>query len=264
MGLSFPFLGSLSSLSRFDAIGSCGFERTIHGHPKSICMKLALIIFMLPFLLTAQESGKPKTYRNEVGVDVTSLIDQFFFLNTSNNYGEYRPFYLVTYKRLMKQYSFRLGLGGKSNATKSPDEELPDRVDNSSYGYMDFRIGLEKNIEFSKRWYLHYGFDFMHSIYKRHADRSFSSGGWAFGADIREQRLALAPTVIIEFKINQRLSLQMETNFAVYFSQYENKPSVIPIEAHPSSPLPTTELTENREFGTELTVPRFLILAAKL
>ncbi len=223
-----------------------------------------LVFFMIPKLLVAQEANIPKNHSNELGMDITSIIRQFFFINNSDTYQAPRPNYLFTYKRLMKQYSFRLGIGGNSYASKTTDKQLPDQIKNRSFSQLDIRIGLEKNAELSKHWCFHYGFDVKHTIFNNHDDRASSGGGWASGWDFRERKLALAPTVMMEFKINPRLSLQTETNFAIYFSKSESQYFVTRIAEQPSSPAPSNDFIEERIFGAEFAVPRFLILAVKI
>lgn len=227
-------------------------------------ISIVIALFLLPVFLVAQASKQTKSYRNEIGTDVISLINRIVYLNFSQEDYSYNPTYFINYKRLMKEFNFRAALGGYTHTTERPDKYLPDQVNTTSSMYINFRIGLEKNFELSKRWRFHYGIDNKHTIYNYHHDGNTSSGGWAVGSDVHDYTLALAPTLIIEFKVNQRLSFQTEANYAVYFSRYEYKPFATQIEENPSTALPSLSLESNTEFGTEFSVPRFLILAIRI
>ncbi len=218
----------------------------------------------LPVLLVAQASKTTKIHRNEIGMDLTYLLSQFFHVDRNMNYQPYLPTYAVTYKRMTENFNFRTGLGGYSQTREWPDDAFPDKIDNTKIINIDFRIGFEKNAEISKRWSFHYGLDFRYNLYYSHSDERYSLGDWAVGDETYDQKLAIAPIVMVEFKINQRLSLQTEASYGVYYRRYEYKPLLTQISETLPSPIPAVAMDEYEEFGDDFYIPNFLILAVKI
>lgn len=58
------------------------------------------------------DSISNRKYPNELGIDVTSLIHQVFFINASDFYSGYYPIYYATYRYRFPEWSIRTGIGG--------------------------------------------------------------------------------------------------------------------------------------------------------
>lgn len=233
-------------------------------------MKLAFtftiaVVLTLPVFLTGQDTIETKIYRNEIGTDFTTLLNQVLFVNFSQNYQEYQPIYYITYKRLLKNFNIRFGIGGKTKSNTFPVDYLPDKFNTSRSSTIDYRLGIEKSSELGKRWNFHYGLDFRHTFSKSHQDNYTSKDGWGEGFDEHGRVLAIAPIMMIEFKINNRISLLTEANFTAYFQREERKPFYFQYPDDPSAePQPKVEVDVSKERGTEFDVPRFIIIAVKI
>ena len=223
------------------------------------------LVFTLPVFLAAQDTSEPKIHRNEIGTDVTSLINQILFVNTVDDYQEYEPIYYITYKRMLKKINLRFGIGGNSKSTYRPLDRLPDKIDATSDTEIDYRLGIEKADELTKRWSFYYGLDFRHTIFKSHEDYYGTSVGWDYGNDSHGRVFAIAPIMMIEFKFNNRLSLQTQANFAAYFQHTEKTPFFYQNPADPpSEPQPPVETKVFKERGFEFSLPRFIVIAVNI
>ncbi len=223
------------------------------------------VFFALPVSLAAQDTDEPKIYRNEIGTDVTSLINQILFVNATDNYQGYEPIYYLTYKRILDKFNLRLGIGGNSISTYNPRESLPDKIDASTDTDIDYRIGIEKAVELTKRWSFYYGLDFRHTISKSHDDHRGTKQGWGWGENSHGYTFAFAPNMTFEFKINKRLSLQTQANFSVYFQRRETKPFYFQYPDNPSSEIrPVSESEVYKQHGLEFAVPNFIIIAVRI
>ncbi len=218
-----------------------------------------------PMLLAAQDTIETRVYRNEVGTDFTTLINQLFFVNISQYDQDYQPIYYFTYKRLLKKFNIRFGIGGRIRSIEEPNDRLTDKIELSSSTKIEYRLGVEKTAELGKRWNFHYGVDFRHTFYRAHYDNWGTEDDWGYGRNAHERILSIAPNMMIEFKINNRVSLQTEANFTAYFQREESKRFYYEfVDEHVSNPKPSAKTEVYKQNGTEFTVPYFINIAFKL
>lgn len=180
-------------------------------------MKKPLILFTLfSFLVlgsNAQETSAEKDYKNEFGVEVTTLMRSV--LSFSAQQYPSAPHFL-SYRRHLGNGNIRAGLGGDYTNTETPRSWLSDT---SEYLYMSydirFRIGYEWYSELGKRWQVFYGADFRPRYqYYKNAAESFD-GFYTTGSEMESWQYALAPVLGFRFRITDRLSLLTEASLSI-------------------------------------------------
>lgn len=228
---------------------------------KSINYFILLFSYIFPVMINAQSGGEIK--KNEIGTDITSLIERILSFNQSEFSTPYSATYQVTYKRHFNKMSLRTGIGGNTSSA-DVDNNFSEEVIKRTSQKIDYRIGIEKGIELNRRWGFYYGVDFRHSISNTRNDSWFSNGGWRHGYDRKGSVLGFSPLFGLEFKIGDRIALQTEANFIAYFSRIESQPIITQISENPSFERPSSDLEIAKSSGTTFNVPNFLVLTVKL
>ena len=228
-------------------------------------MKLSkyLLIFSLVLPTMTMAQTKKETKKNEIGTDITALIEQILNFNQSEFYTPYSATYQITYKRHFKGFSTRTGIGG-GTYSEDVDNNFSEEVFKRTSKKIDYRIGIEKPVELSKRWNFYYGLDFRHSISNARNDFNYQNGGWRYGSERKGSVIGFSPLFGLEFRISERIALQTEANFIAYFSKNTNQPIITKISDNPSFEMPSTDLEEDKSRGTAFNVPNFLVLSIKL
>jgi hypothetical protein len=103
----------------------------------------------VPAMLTAQ--SETTTFKNEFGTDVIGLVQQILNLNQGQFNPPYAPIYHLTYKRHFDKFSARVGIGGNISADNVDNNAINETIKNSRV-LLNYRIGVEKSINLSKRW----------------------------------------------------------------------------------------------------------------
>jgi len=185
-------------------------------------MKKVLLIFVL-ILIVLTSFGQDtitstKPYKDEFGLDVTGLIQQFLIINQGEYYVEYSPTYYLTYRRHFKPGNIRAAIGSAfENKDLSPTWTTDtNKYKSRSYSF-DIRIGWEFINQLSKHWQIFYGFDFRPSYYYSKNDLVYWSSSYATGRESKNQIYAVAPLLGIRFKFSDRLSLTTEASFSVNY-----------------------------------------------
>lgn len=222
---------------------------------------LSILALVLPLVTTAQtEKG---TKKNEIGTDITALIEQVLNFNKTEFTSPYSATYQITYKRHFKGFSARIGVGGRT-ASQDVDDDFSDEVFKKIDRRINYRIGVEKPVELSKRWNFYYGLDFRHSITQARNDFHYQNGGWRYGSDTKGSTISISPLFGLEFRITDKIALQTEANFLAYFYKSSKQPIITQITENPSDEMPSTDLEETKIRGTAFNVPDFLVLTIKL
>jgi len=228
---------------------------------KSLKTITLLFILSMPFATSAQTEAAPK--KNEVGTDITALINQVFNFNSSNNFDPYSSVYQLTYKRHFKKFSARVGVGG-STAFQEDYNSNYNEVYTRSFNNMSYRLGIEKPIELSTRWNFYYGVDFKHSISNSSSEFNYQNGGWIVGSNRENTILGISPLFGIEFRLNERISLQTEANFFAYYSLFNTTPIITQVAVTPTTDRPIIQAQESTGIETTFGVPSFLVLSIRL
>lgn len=164
--------------------------------------------------ITNPDTTKDK-HNNEIGIDATPLLQQFFFFNSDEYFSpNIHPYYLM-YRRYINKLGIRAGIGG----TYSTDESVPNdtTVTYRKRTILDFRLGIERKTDFAKRWQFFYGLDIWSNIDINYNDYQYSNGGQKVGYDNQTMKYGVAPLLGFRLKINERISITTETNFQFYY-----------------------------------------------
>lgn len=228
---------------------------------KFLKLPLVVLICILPMLVSAQTVHE--TNKNEIGTDITALLERILNFNRSEFFSPYNATYQITYKRHFDRFSLRAGIGGSTNSEDADDSFSNDVLKRNSQR-INYRIGIEKGIKLSNRWGFYYGIDFRHSISNMRNDFWYQNGGWRYGFDRKGSVLGVSPLFGLDFRISDRIALQTEANFIAYFSKTENQPIITQIAENPSFDRPSSDLQIDESQGTGFNVPNFLVLTIRL
>ena len=227
---------------------------------KSLKKTLLILALISPIILQAQ--SEKEINKNEIGTDITSLIEQILNFNQDQFSTSFSPIYQLIYKRHFNKFSLRMAIGGNSFSRERDSQVTDEKVNNSAQSF-NYRIGLEKQMNIGKHWRFSYGLDFNQVISNSSNDFIFQNGGWRHGSERKRNTIGFSPFFGIDFKINERISLQTETNFIVYSFKSSTQPIITQILDNPVSPMPSTEKEIENQKGTEFNVPNFLNLTIR-
>lgn len=179
-------------------------------------MKKPLVLITLFSLLVlgtnAQETAPEKEYKNEFGVEVTTLMRSV--LSFSALQYPSAPHFL-SYRRHLGKGNIRAGLGGDYTNSETPRLWLNDSSEYLLLSYdIRFRIGYEWYSELSKHWQVFYGVDFRPRYRYHKNDASSFDGIYIHGNEEESWQYALAPVIGFRFRITDRISLLTEASLA--------------------------------------------------
>ncbi len=173
---------------------------------------LALVSVFTSASLKAQDSTIIQSDRHhEVGVDLSPLIKGLVAgAGFSNSGYEFSLMYRYHYDR----WAIRGGLGGAVIIDESIiNDTITDKRDNSHFRV---RLGIERKVNFERRWQIFYGTDLYYSYLISQDETTFGNS--------RSSRLygitdyyGISPLVGFRFKLNKLISLTTETSFLIYY-----------------------------------------------
>lgn len=204
-----------------------------------------------------KDSSAAIRHRNELGVDVTTLIMQVLHL-TEPQFGGFNgtPEYYLTYRRYFKPGNIRSAIGG--NYLQTPINNT--QIDTGDYFMvrraLAFRVGWEFCSELSKRWQAFYGVDVLFAGSYFRNDWTFSNGGYQNGRIDILNSIGLGPILGFRFRLNPRLSIATETRFSLHRNQQYEREFSVPIV----NPLPLIpdEISDITSWQTRFTPPTSL------
>ncbi|MCI5058399.1 MAG: hypothetical protein MRY83_19970 [Flavobacteriales bacterium] len=220
-----------------------------------------LLALALPLVTKAQSDEN--LMKNEIGTDITVLIDQILSFDDDPFVAPYLSTYQLTYKRHFNRFSARFAIGGNTSSDDAIDDTSGEVYQRTRQD-INYRIGVEKHLELSKKWNFYYGLDFRHSINNANNPFHFQNGGWRRGYDRKSYTVGIAPIIGIDFRISDRVALQTEANFVAYLTKLTEQPIIMQISEDPSQDMPSTDLIEDRSSGTNFNAPNFLVLTIRL
>ncbi len=213
---------------------------------KKILLSVA-IIFMALLSVFAQDTRENlKVYKNEIGVDITGFIRQFFFYSDGTcSPSAYKPNYIVNYRRHLKSGNIRFAIGGNFN---QKDLNSPYDDDDSHYlskqYYVNARIGWEFTKNINVRWQVFYGLDMLPSFSYSKNDANYWDGGYANGSENTNKTIGIGPIFGIKFKVSKRINISTVTNFAIFLSQNDETFYYTPLSSdYPPIPDDKQQLT---------------------
>ncbi len=181
--------------------------------------KYVLLLLMALYLgqpCLAQNQPITSTNRHEIGFDITTLLDYTIFKSTLN----YPKLYQVMYRYHFTKWDIRSGIGVNFGEGERLTNDTSQLISNNNY--FAFRAGVEGKIDFKKRWQFFYGFDV---ITRRTVSTSALINSSLYDTEYVDKltRYGVAPLLGLRFKINKRVSITTESNFAVYYFDNEQK-----------------------------------------
>lgn len=196
------------------------------------------------------ESPAKKTFKHQIGTDISSLVKNLIDPNLSSEII-FSPDYILTFKSIQNNRAFRAGIGGEINRIVS-DDNRDDKVTQNS---LRLRMGFEKQKVISDRWLYTMGMDVKFST-SRVKDESGSS----FDADSNSKSFGLAPLLGIQFKLTPHLYLQTEASFNLFYgtSTQPNFDFII----FPG-PEPFNEDKKIKSFGGYISIPNIIHLVVE-
>lgn len=225
---------------------------------------LSTLLFCAVLLQSALFAQTEKIfYKNEIGTDITVLIEQLVKFNQSEFSIPYSSTYYVTYKRHLPNYSLRFGIGANASNRDDQDRSSPQRIIRNST-LINYRFGMEKQVEIGKNWRCYYGIDFRHSIFQERNDLWYDNGGWRRGFKQNSFTIGLAPVFGFECKLSKKVALQTETSCLAYISREIYQPFITQSAPAPTAPMPSDERRRNVSRGLLFRIPNFLTLSFRL
>ena len=117
---------------------------------------LSLIGFLLTACLFAQEKqeneNKPKTFKHELGLNVTNLLTDLLGNNNRTDAGDY----LISYKKVAGNKAFRMGLTANFSLKK---ENIFNRNNTLTNQNFQLRLGKEWRYNISSKLQYYFGVD---------------------------------------------------------------------------------------------------------
>jgi hypothetical protein len=225
---------------------------------KTKLVYLILLCFSYTFLY-AQDSvatRMPKKYKNQIGVDMTALLQQFFNLNGNQLQSSYIPYYFATYRRHFKngniRFAFSTRLYGKDDQQNDSLTYKP-RVQNFNY-----RVGYEWFSNIDERWQVFYGIDFKNNIINDENELDYQGGGWGVGHKNSTMIYAISPMLGFRFKFTKRVSILTETSLDFLYSYVKYKPIITQITDNPINTKPSDFERHIKTSTTAINYPLFI------
>lgn len=218
---------------------------------KNLFKFLLLIVLFLPFSVNAQDQNVEVKKKNEIGIDITGLIDEF--TNNDNFFSIYYSTYNLTYKRHFYMFSGRFGVGGRSTFVENGAFDVKrDRL--------NYRIGVEKSYAINKSWLFYIGLDFTNRISNSYNVFENTAGGWTTYYDVKIYKVGVTPLLGFNLKLHKYVYLQTEALLNVYYENNSTQPKIYQISQDPIAPMPNSSLTSYSNRGIEFDIPDFLVL----
>lgn len=177
-------------------------------------MKTVLIAFatFLCMHASAQDSTVKSIYHHELGVDAGPFLSQFIGRGSGSFWTSN---YSLMYRYHFDNIAIRARVGGFAD---NDDYTTNDTIKNTReeerlYG----RIGIERKVDFKKRWQFFYGIDF---VAETRSQNSLSD----YGNEERKNRSHIqsygaAPLIGFRFKINDRISVSTESSYGFFYTK---------------------------------------------
>lgn len=215
-------------------------------------LTLSLIGFLLTTCLFAQEKqekeDKPKTFKHELGLNVTNLLTDLLGNNNRTNAGDY----LISYKKVNGNKAFRMGATVNISIKKENVFNNNNTLTNQNF---QLRLGKEWRYNLSSKLQYYFGIDGITGFKSEQSsasitnttiiqtDKAFSLGG--------------GPVLGFQFALLDRLLLGTEGAVYAAFNKNEVKFSGFGIN---TSQFPAKN-SQGINFQTHL--PKFLFLIIK-
>jgi len=204
--------------------------------------KLCIILLLLGLntsIFSQTQTEEPATYKNEIGVDITTLLSNIFGWGQNYYVYDYYPYnyyygyansYLFSYKRHFNSSAIRFGMNANMMSSNAGDNVYT--VDNIyRMTRMDFRLGYEWETMVGKKIEIYYGVDAVMHTYNYTSDvdyvddttsdyKSISSASSLGGGPL----VGISWYVLPRLKLSTDASLQFISTGNNYEYEYSNMP----------------------------------------
>lgn len=206
---------------------------------KSILLLITLL-FTLTNILNAQTSQKDQPGKqkfHELGINVTTFINEFVSLNNNDaDLGNY----MVTYKYHIGKNAFRFGLGGRFSQL---DEPVGGGNRVTKENKFDLRAGYEWNKPISKRWSFYYGLD---AIAGNNQSVTVAVNSDEVTTTDKSTYFGGGGLIGVQFFINSHISIATESSL---YYQHEMTITKADFRLDPSSNFEETKTNDFADFG---------------
>jgi len=184
-------------------------------------MKKSLLLFIAIIFASSIYAQDEKPKNNELGINATSFIKEFFSLNSAD--VDEGP-YMITYKKHKGNNAFRLGLGGQFS-------QLNEDIDGGGKlttkdNFVALRVGYEWTKSVAKRWNIYYGLDVITDFSQSASQTtSFLSQGQIEDTELKTQSISFGggPVLGIQFFISKNISLVTEGSLYYKYTSVNEK-----------------------------------------
>lgn len=211
---------------------------------------IACLCAMAPSL-SAQDSTRTITWKNEFGLDATGFLQQFLYFNNSQFPTYYTPVYYVTYRRHFGKCNLRSAIGGYiyHHPFETPYPNDPNSYEHNTQ-QLSFRIGWEWTNELAKRWQVFYGMDYLQGFLHDQNDAPYWNGGYANGRETTTIIYGIGPLLGMRFRLTDRISLSTEASLSCNLEIFQSRryyfstdPQVLPTIPDQKDPKATNYYT---------------------
>jgi hypothetical protein len=200
-------------------------DSSLCGETKPLTMKKIILIFAL-FAAATITYGQSKTvdttkneYKNVIGIDATGLIHQIFNSGSVTESYFTSP-YIITYRRIFANNALRIGVGGKFYYNDGSQNDS-NQFKHTHYS-INAGIGYERYVPLGKRWKLFLGADAIVN-YGSGSDRETLGSSYFSNQSSSIFGFGVSPFLGIDFKINKRLSIATESDYAITYYTSKSK-----------------------------------------
>ena len=185
-------------------------------------------LFFLPIILffsisiSGQDDNLKKSFKHEIGINISTLVDNIIFPNESYNFLP--DDYFLTYKYHMEKFAIRTRIGGHQrsyNKENAINQNPSNRKGNSSE--FNIALGIEKKSTFKNKWTYHYGIESIyHYNYFLHTNVGSTNGE---NPEIRDTKIGFGFGAILGFNYSIRpwISIGSESTFRFLSSAITSK-----------------------------------------
>lgn len=215
--------------------------------------KLILVVFLITSSigLHAQNVPNDEYYfsRNEVGVSVTSILSNVLSFNANNVQTPYGIFYRHRFDKMFLRIGLDLSYDKSDDSSFDPGtgvfftSELETSLAN-------LRIGVEKNIQISKKLQFFGGVDIFGNLESEKNTLNFS-----FRSEESRYLAGIGPAIRLEYKLGKRIFISTEST--LYFGYGRDKSEVFVDGSVFDSDI-------NTAYKLKLTLPQVLFISIQL
>jgi hypothetical protein len=205
--------------------------------------KLIIFLFILTSTLLSGQSTNRKVLKNDISVNITSILGNALSLTDEDAGSPYG----VSYRRINGTKAVRISINGFYDKTNQVDQNF--NIVNSSVYEVDFRIGYEKILNLSSKTNLMYGLDLLTAIRNERSEINAFNLGFSIIQEDKSLKYGLGPALRFEYKINDRVSFMTEST--LYFTLGNAKTEVND---------PNVPNTESDLSSLELSMPQAIFI----